>query len=134
MIFTPLKKIALIYTIAITTSFPIHAGVAAATDHSRANCLGNNESITWWLGHDYIWRSISEHMKAGEYTHYVDTGYNKTWRAAAVHWNESWTDYSYVVSGYHFTQIEYGPYAGQQFMHTETFADDCAIYDGWWDY
>jgi hypothetical protein len=37
-----------------------HAGLAATTVHSRANC-SNNESITWWLGHPYDWRVVSIH-------------------------------------------------------------------------
>jgi len=55
-----------------------YAGVHRATVHSRANCVGNNESITWWLGHTRIWRAVSEHLRDRHYTHIVDTGYEAT--------------------------------------------------------
>ena len=39
-----------------------YSGINGTTAHSRANC-GNNESITWWLGHAYDWRVVSIHME-----------------------------------------------------------------------
>lgn len=40
----------------------VNAGVVAPTAHSRANCGGFNESITWHLGHSYWWRVESHHF------------------------------------------------------------------------
>lgn len=129
-----MKKVLILISILISLSPSIYPGVKRVTVHSRANCAGNNESITWWLGHTRIWRAVSEHLRGGHYIHLVDTGYNDTWRAAAVHWNESWTSYLYVVNGLHYIQMRDGPHAGQRFLTSKTFADDCNIYDGWWDY
>ncbi len=38
-----------LFTIAVTAQ----AGVWGPTAHSRANCAGFNESITWHAGHSY---------------------------------------------------------------------------------
>ena len=104
------------------------AGINATTVHSRANCI-NNESITWYLGHSFIWRVVSIHQQGAEGPYHVmDTGYTNTWRQAAVHWGES-TGGNYIVWGYHYL---YNWGNGRYFASTE--AEDCAIYDGWWDY
>ena len=51
----PIKRIALII-FAFWLPMVAHAGIASATAHSRANCLGFNESVTWYLGHSFWWR------------------------------------------------------------------------------
>ena len=110
------------------------AGVTSPTAHSRANCAGFNESITWQLGHSYWWRVESHHYaKKGDTVprHIINTGKNFTWRAAAYHTNEGYStrgDQWYVL-GYHF----YYP-NGSEVLDAITQASDCNIYDGWWDY
>lgn len=103
------------------------AGINNTTVHSRANCV-NNESITWWLGHAYNWRVVSIHLYTPtKVWHPIDTGYATTWRQAAVHWNEGTGGWE--VNGYHYL---HGWMNDQPFDWT--FARDCNIYDGWWDY
>lgn len=108
------------------------AGVRGPTAHSRANC-GNNESITWWLGHARDWRVVSFHnydkdnAKAGY--HYIDTGMGHTWRQAAVHWRESGPTGKYQVNGYHYFYER-----GHEILDVTTTAINCSIYDGWWDH
>jgi hypothetical protein len=114
-------------------SIAIHAGVWGPTAHSRANCAGFNESITWQLGHSYWWRVISLHYASIGDTlphHSLDTGKNFTWRAAAYHAKEAYSSRGdkWFVAGYHFIYLN-----GRETLDTTTLATDCSIYDGWWD-
>lgn len=125
-----INKLAL--AIALTVSFSSHAGVYGTTIHSRANCV-NNESITWFLWNAYTWKTVSLHhnIYGTQYDHNMDTGWEYTWRNAAVHWNEAPIgDHRWVVTGYHFF-IDYGN--GKVPFGSETIGD-CSIYTGWWDY
>ena len=107
-----------------------NSGIVSTTVHSRANCY-NNESITWWLGHQYDWRVVSIHFNIYNTAHYIDTGYAHTWRQAAVHWGEAPEfDHRWVVSGYHYL-LDYGN--GESPFDT-TSVGDCSIYSGWWDH
>lgn len=115
----------------LTAAINAHAGMAAPTAHSRANC-GNNESITWFAFAEYNWRVVSFHNynwnHPGQGYHYIDTGMAQTWRQAAVHWGESAPGGTYLVDGFH-----YFLYAGREWLDVNTRATDCSIYDGWWD-
>lgn len=109
-----------------------HAGAWAVTVHSRANCAGFNESITWHAGHSYYWRVESHHFPYGwsHPAHIVNTGKQYTWRAAAYHLNEAYANRGdkWFVRGYHFYYVD-----GRQIFDQVTEANDCNIYDGWWD-
>ena len=117
-------------TLPLILSMNAYAGIMAPTAHSRANC-GNNESITWHLGHSYWYRVISFHypIKGKNINHVEDTGKAFTWRSAAVHWGESFPGGQYFVQGFHY----YYPW-GEERLDVMTSASDCNIYDGWWDY
>lgn len=115
-------------------SITVYAGIIAPTAHSRANCAGFNESITWQLGHSYWWRVESHHyFSIGDSRphHILNTGTNLTWRAAAYHPTEAYSSRGdhWYVAGYHF----YYP-NGREVLDVTTMAVDCSIYDGWWDY
>lgn len=110
-----------------------HAGFYSATAHSRANCA-NNESITWYYLNPWLWHVISFHYddyrRGGSPYHKIDTGLSHTWRQAAVCWGEgNPRKYNYVV-GFHY----YVP-AGTNYerLDVNTYAENCNIYDGWWD-
>lgn len=109
-----------------------YAGVWAPTAHSRANCFGFNESITWHAGHSYYWRVKSYHFPAGwsKPAHILDTEKEYTWRAAAYHSTEAYSSRgdSWWVNGLHY----YYPY-GKEVLDAFTSVGDCSIYDGWWD-
>lgn len=110
------------------------AGLTGLTHASRANC-GNNESISWdatrarnlgvtsvhYLinGSFYTWMSKPNHS--------VQTGarYN-VYRAAAVHWGESFTTNKYVVLGHHWEQIN-----SSRSVYRRTTTSNCSMYDGW---
>ncbi|QDQ40241.1 hypothetical protein E3226_007445 [Legionella geestiana] len=127
-----MKKFATGLAILCSIASPIsHSGINGTTAHSRANCA-NNESITWWLGHAYDWRVISIHRDTkARVQHHIDTGYANTWRQAAVHWGEApICNNNWSVTGHHFLL----DYAGGRYPFESTYADDCSIYDGWWDY
>jgi hypothetical protein len=116
-------------------SLNANAGFGVTTAHSRANC-GNNESITWNSKQSYVWKTISIHQHVNGstdpyYRHLVDTGWQNTWRSAAVHWGEAPDigKYKWDVWGYHFFE----DYANGKWPFQEEYARDCAIYDGWWD-
>lgn len=123
-------KRAIIFAI-IMASGASEAGINATTVHSRANCFGFNESITWWLGNAYNWKVVSIHDSHDSRLgyHVIDTGYQVTWRQAAYHPHEAWAKWGYTVSGFHFLA---GWGGGRYFA--DTFADDCGLENGWWAY
>lgn len=101
-----------------------HAGLFATTVHSRANCI-NNESITWWNGHPYDWRTISMHiMQDGNY-HYVDSQWNYRDVSRAVHWGEGLSG-GWRVRGFHYLKSY-----NMSVPFAETYAEGCNIIDGW---
>jgi hypothetical protein len=97
------------------------------TIHSRANCFGNNESISWDLTHDYILNTRSDHYYKGVYQHSIVTGWRNTWRSAAVHWAEGFNDWK--VHGRHYIAYK----LGDVIPLGEEWVSDCSIYNGWWD-
>jgi hypothetical protein len=119
----------------LTSSLNAHAGFGVTTAASRANCM-NNESITWNSAKSFNWKTISIHQhvngnKDPYWNHLVDTGWEVTWRSAAVHWGESPDvgQYKWNVNGYHF----FADYANGKWPFAENYARDCHLYDGWWD-
>lgn len=129
------KKITTVLLVSLLQVNSATAGVYDLTIHSRANCV-NNESITWHLGHEYtLWIFATHYVNKGEdpYTgqHVVSSGHiEKTWRSAAVHWNEPahYPSVNWRVEGHHYMMMGYTAYD----IGT-TVAYDCSIYDGWWD-
>ena len=117
-----------------TVSMVSCAGLVAPTAHSRANCFGFNESITWHLGHSYWWRVESHHFLSLtdiKPQHILNSGKNFTWRAASYHATEAYSsrgDHWYVV-GYHFFYPN-----GREVLDATTVAVDCGLESGWWDY
>jgi hypothetical protein len=110
----------------LCASLGAHAGVHQTTVHSRANCL-NNESITWWLNHPYNWRVVSYHISAFNEYHSMDTGFQHTWRAHAIHWGEGDITNLWTVYGDHF-QYEYS----KTVPFDQTEANFCDIIHGWY--
>lgn len=125
-----IKKVASVALIALPAY--ASAGFYGPTAHSRANCFGFNESITWHAGHSYYWRVESHHYPEGwtKPHHVLNTGKQFTWRAAAYHSTEAYSSRGdkWWVNGYHF----YYP-NGQERIDVMTSVGDCSIYDGWWD-
>ncbi|MBA2648973.1 MAG: hypothetical protein H0U75_05095 [Legionella sp.] len=125
-----INKIATIGLIAF--SLPATAGFWGPTAHSRANCAGFNESVTWHAGHSYFWRVKGLHYPYGwlKPAHILDTGKAFTWRAAVLHATEAYSSRGdrWTVAGYHFWYPN-----GKELVDVITTATDCAIYDGWWD-
>lgn len=119
----------LLASLLATTLVTAHAGVKKLTIHSRANC-GNNESITWHLGHAYDLWTASNHIDArtGTTIHAVVANWEHTWRSAAVHWGEGTGDWA--VWGHHWISNN----KGQISKLGEEYVTDCSIYDGWWDH
>lgn len=117
-----------------------NAGVNDLTFHSRANCIGFNESVTWRLGYAYELRTTSYHDN--QYNDNYDHGlvdpptppgegdqYRKTWRSIAYHGREAYYQQEYKVHGWHWIRE-----GGKTRKLGETWAEDCSIYDGWWNY
>lgn len=122
-----------IFLLAFAMSAQSYAGFNGLTVHSRANCA-NNESITWDYLKIHKLHTASEHYfpdngvsGKGHRVHTIDTGWEDTWRSAAVHWGEGTG--KWWVYGNHY--IKEGRHAAR--LIKTTFAQDCAIYDGWWD-
>lgn len=107
-------------------SLTANAGRDSMTIHSRANCI-NNETITWWWGYEFNWRVVSFHKHLTEkLQHQIDSGFNWTWRAHAIHWGEPFISGFWEVYGYHY-EMEYSKYV----PFGTTYADDCQIIEGW---
>lgn len=119
-------------TCIILMSLNANAGWNGLTHHSRANCAGFNETVSWWKGNPVWSRVVSHHYPHGkskpslEY-HAIDTGKNFSWRHAAYHATESYGG-DYMVAGYHYMYKN-----GQEIMVQFDREIDCNIYDGWWD-
>lgn len=77
---------------------------AALTLFSRANCI-NNESITWdpFFGSYWLW-TYSWHWQYGVYQHNLATGWEYTWRSAAIHWGEGFSG-GWLVQGGHWMWV-----------------------------
>ena len=113
------------------------AGIYSETFHSRANCVGFNESISWELGKSHWWRVESFHYASKTDTvpsHIIATEKALTWRSAAYHATESYSTHgdNWFVRGYHFS-FPFGP-NGLEWLQAYTTASGCNIYDGWWDH
>jgi len=110
----------------ITVAAPSYAGLVW---FSRANC-GNNESISWdWPGNSrWLWTN-SLHYKNGRWEEPIRTGWEWTWRSAAVHWGEGF-ERGYFVTGNHFEWLP--GYGEHYFGHTETTHCNLAYFFPYW--
>jgi hypothetical protein len=104
-----------------------NAGFNNLTTHSRANCI-NNESITWDWTTYRMSGTVSQHYRNGVWIHGINTGWEYTWRSAAVHWGEAKPGSGWTVIGYHWLREN-----NKERMIDITEVSDCSIYDGWWD-
>ncbi len=61
-----------------------------------------NESISWHLGHSYNLKTVSIHVNdhMSPSGHLIETGWENTWRSAAVHWGEGTGNWR--VEGSHY--------------------------------
>lgn len=60
--------------------------------------------------------------------HLFETGWQDTWRSAAVHWGESKEKERWRVIGFHFLLID-----DEERALGMTDVSDCSVYNGWWD-
>jgi hypothetical protein len=116
----------------LSISFITHsyAGFHEFTMHSRANCGGFNESVSWHYNHSYNLITYSAHTnpKAIYSCNMHSGGWAITWRSAALHFAEGYGGWHVV--GHHWITPDNGR---SQILLSVTVADDCNIYDGWWD-
>lgn len=113
----------------IALSMSAHSGFYAFTMHSRANCVGFNESVSWHFNHPNYLITWSQHSHADVpfQCNLNSDGWRKTWRAAAYHYAEGYG--GWYVLGNHWTMND----RGDPVKLAVTDAVDCNIYDGWWD-
>lgn len=90
---------------------PAHAGLVF---FSRANCV-NNESISWdWPTNSYWLYTIGQHYRNGAWEPAIHTGWEYTFRSAAVHWGEGFSGGAYVIGSHYMYISGYGTlYLGQ---------------------
>lgn len=110
-----------------------YAGFHGLTHHSRANCFGFNESVTWWAGNPVAAYVVSTHYpyaKNGDTDtfHRLATPKLVSWRHPAFHTNESYAFGTYIVDGLHFMPDGGGRYI----LVWHSNSGDCSEYDGWW--
>lgn len=120
-----MSKLLISSLVALIFSNSAMAGATQLTHNSRANC-GNNESISWDGSRKRTLSVSSYHVKSGT-SHYVTTGgFSSTYRAAAVHWGESFTPNLWYVRGTHWEMLN------GRTIRTSTYASDCRISEGWY--
>ena len=123
------KKIVCSVLIALAAN--AYAGWNGNTAHSRANCVGFNESVTWNWQEYHWWEVRSVHMPtAGQrgVPHSVTDWMKYTWRSAAFDNADNFQGF-WMSQGYHFFMDDYG----RKIYDAYTEATDCKQYDGWWD-
>ncbi len=79
---------------------------AGITFFSRANCV-NNESISWdWPGNNYWLWTFGYHYdnKFELWEQILSTGWEETYRSAAIHWGEGFRG-QYTVFGDHYMWV-----------------------------
>ncbi len=104
-----------------------NAAFNGLTIHSRANCLSLNETISWDWTHYWMLNTMAVHYNNGVLQHQYATGWQYTWRSAAVCWGEGrggWT-----VVGAHYIAYK----AGDMIPLGGSNATGCNPYNGWWD-
>lgn len=117
----------------LTVTLNSHAGFQQFTMHSRANCGGFNESISWHYKHTYWLLTNSVHVnpsKSWSCNLWSDYAVTATWRSAAYHWAEGYLLDKWEVYGTHYTSKDKGK---SVIILAQTKATDCNIYNGWWD-
>lgn len=123
-----MKKKLIILWVLLFASCIANAGFNGLTSHSRANCI-NNESISWdWTRKWVLWTdSLHVENRTGTIIHSIITGWQDTWRNAAVHWGEGKGGWG--VQGNHWLLG-----ANNEVIEiAHEYVDSCYIYDGWWD-
>lgn len=113
--------------ICLVGSVEANAGFNGLTWHSRANCAGFNESITWDARWYRTYATVSDHFY-GRNVHEINPGFEDSWRSAAYHYAEGYGGWK--VIGSHWMVHEQ---TGRTFMLGQETVVDCSIYDGWWD-
>lgn len=123
------KLLSVILMTSLTMSLNANAGLHALTYHSRANCQGFNETVSWHAWHNYWFWTVSRHRhKKKGIDHQIVANWSNTWRSAAYHATEGYGNWT--VEGHHWVkQNEFG----MPYEVTNEFVGDCSIYDGWWD-
>ena len=112
----------------LTTS--AHSAFDRFSIHSRGNCAGFNESISWEYGNSRMLLTYSKHINPKKsYSCYFNSGgWANTWRSAALHFAEGYGDWA--VWGYHYGRDR----RGNEIFYGETYSVDCSGYNGWWDH
>lgn len=122
-----IKKLGL--AVALTVPITAHAGFEFWTHHSRANCYGINETITWFYGHFGKYQVEGDHILNGT-SHNVKTQPENTWRHGAVHWSEAPYGGKWIVAGKHWA---YSFDWKMRWLEHSEIVNNCSIYDGWYD-
>lgn len=116
-----MKAVKIVSSVLLSAAALLVAAPSSATllALSRANCI-NNESISWdWPGNNHwLWtNSFHFNFKNGAWEPVIQTGWEYTWRSAAIHVGEGFQG-GYYVLGRHY-KILYG-YGEHYFAQTQT--------------
>src|ERR1700688_3928201 len=99
-----------------------NAGMVALTHHSRANCAGFNESVSWdfLIPHEMWVLSEHTHLPTGSY-HWLASGWQNIWRNAEYHSGEGYG--GWISHGTHWMKDVYG----RAYIVAEEFTDNCDL-------
>jgi hypothetical protein len=124
------KKILAVILFSSVISEGSFAGAWNLSHHSRANCAGFNETVSWQAGHSYwFWINSRHRFNNGKIDHQAILDWVYTWRAANYHWPEG-SSGGWTVEGHHWMKPSEN---GSPREIANEFVSDCSIYDGWWD-
>lgn len=123
----------IIFLLLCFSAIPVHAAINGFSVHSRANCLGFNESISWDATHIWLLATTSYHENNDDHRKSHEMRDDARWTkwSNAFHSNESYNPRGpYMVTGNHWRH-----YTDNTF-HKEGWerVSNCSIYNGWWEW
>lgn len=108
------------------------AALNAWTHHSRARCVGFNESVQWdFLGWTSLWTK-GTHYHGKTLIHEVIDYPRETWRSAAYHWfnlDDIYYSTDLVEGEFYYWKYDLLGYQLYAYNHIV----NCDLYNGWWD-
>lgn len=124
-----MKGITITFLLFILILVNANAAMNGLSIHSRANCGGFNESITWDARWYRTYATTSDHFYNGKFIHEIQLPWQDTWRSAAFHVNEGYNGWQ--VIGTHWMLDEKSK---KPLFLGSTNTVNCDIYNGWWNF
>ena len=102
-----------------------YAAFNGLSHHSRANCVGFNETISWDMTQLHTMAVISVHFLPDNTEHKLVYKLTDTLRAHAYDVGDL---QKALIAGFHYMLL-----GNNILLVQEDYVTDCSIYDGWWN-